>query len=758
LLNRRYEAIAEEEEGIDLGLLPHAAPMGNARQEDAVEPVVDFSSTLGPGMWQDQEFRKFQEQEANGKLTGGLGQGFQTDATISQSELLAARHVPEPSTLSRSLTLARRQPSLSRTATLRQLGQSAANRRGEVIEVVIEEEDEDSGPNNRSTMDLSLMSGPNSGFMNRPDMHQSTIPMKRQRTEVFYPQPDWKPFSMRWPYLLALISLSITLGGAQEVIYQMSAKQALLTFHSPSEIPPFTYFAIKFLPTLVAVSFGVLWQITDFEVKRLEAFFQMSKDGGALAAESINVDYITHFNFLRPFRALYCKHYAVAVSSVATLLANAAVPTLGANTIKLSPGRAERFANPLGEKIILIDPLWSRFLTAVLFTIAALGCILFYQLQSRKSGLLADVKGIAGLASMAVVSHILMDFKDMDVATHKDIHHKLKEHRYVLRNSSLAPDEDHPVSKQENDRYTTNHLSVNPHPRMLRMTGALSLIAGIAAFLGFLPAVLFAPVTFITDKAPWVITAIAVCIKLGWGSMETDIRMMEPYYILWRRHAPPRTLTLDYTALPFGWVAVRAMINRHWLVFFVGLGTVMAEFLTVLSTSLASVEGRDFIALIDDQPGMPPPNSNCTGPGAHSGNGCDIQDVNAGQETDISFWTTLGLALFILLYLGIVASVVLARRRRVFLPRQPNTIASVLAFIHQSKMLYDFVGTAKMSSSEVSKKLEELGKTYGLGWFQGRDGTAHCGVDEEELLSDYKHGYDYARATNPWTETVAEWL
>jgi hypothetical protein len=134
------------------------------------------------------------------------------------------------------------------------------------------------------------------------------------------------------------------------------------------------------------------------------------------------------------------------------------------------------------------------------------------------------------------------------------------------------------------------------------------------------------------------------------------------------------------------------------------------------------------------------------------------EDINAGQETMISFWISLGLAIFVLLYMGIVAAVAFVRRRRVFLPRQPNTIASVLAFIHQSKMLYDFVGAAKLSNAEMVTKLEGVDKTYGLGWFQGRDGQPHCGVDEEELLSRYKFGYDYSKATNPWEEREVDWL
>ena len=635
----------------------------------------------------------------------------------------------------------------------------------------------------RSEVDLSLMAGPTTGVLaNQPNPRRSTLlraDTSGAKSEMFYPQPNWKPFPMRWPYLLTLVILSIGLGGFQEVVYQLSAREPLITFHTPSEIPPAKYFAFKFVPILVAVSYGVMWQVTDFEVKRLEAFYQLSKEGGALAAESINVDYITFFSFLRPFRALRCRHYAVAVSSVATLLANAAVPTLGAAAIKLTPDRDARLADPFGEKSIVVDPLWSRFLSAVLFLIALLGCGLFYILQSRRSGLLSDVKGIAGLASMAVVSHILMDFKDMDVATHNDIHHRLKDHRYMLRNSSLAPDDDNPASKLERERYDEDHVSENPHPRMLRAWALIPYVVGIVFFLALIPIFLFTPVTILTDKAAWVPTLLAVCIKLGWGSLETDVRMMEPYYILFRRHAPPTTLTLDYTSLPFGWVAIRAFLNAHWLVFFVGLGTVMAEFLTVLVTSLAAVDGRDFLNGGGGQGQRPSSGRPCNvdsraaavaradggggsgGGGVASGGGggvCDGSDVNAGQETLLSFSISLGLAVFVLVYMGTVATAAFARRRKVFLPRQPNTIASVLAFIHQSKMLYDFVGTAKLNHVQMGRRLGQTGKTYGFGWFQGRDGQPHCGVDEEELLSKYKAGYDYSKATNPWEERHVDWL
>lgn len=732
-----------EDESYDMSLLKSAAPFDASSRYDAVPddeaveprtPIFDMSSFSGPIGAQDVEFLKMiQEQEASGKLTGGLGTGMDPDTKMNSDELRATNPTVKRS-FSRTLSV-RRKPTVKNE--IRGLGQTAANRTGEVIEVVMEEPSE---------IDLSNMTGPAPVGVGGPDhMRHSTFPRTNTKTEVFYPQPNWKPFSMRWPYLVSLIILSFGLAIAQELLYRQSTTVPLMTFVRPDEIKPFDYFVLKFLPTIVTVTFGILWSMTDFEVKRLEAYYQMSKEGGALAAESINVDYLTMVSLMKPVRAFQRRHYAVAMSSIASLLAISLVPTLGSAAIVLNPNRATRHDNILVEKTITINPLLSRLLTSTFMVIAAFGAILFYQLQTRRSGLLADVKGIAGLASMAVVSHIMMDFKDMDSAKPKDIHHRLKNHRYVLRNSSLARDDSSPLTSQEKDRDKEVHLSENPHPLMLRARGGIPFLIGILLFLGFIPLFLFTPVSELTDRAPWVVTAIAVSIKLAWGVLETDIRMMEPYYILSKRHAPAKTLTLDYTAMPFAWVALRALLNKHWLVFLVGFGTVLSETLTVFVTSLATVEGKDFIDQIrhaaNDTDG-----TLFGGPSPDSPN----QEFNSGQETMLSFVISLVFTVFILLYMFTVATLVFLRRRHPFLPRQPNTIASILAFMHQSKMLWDFVGTAKFSNAEMVHRLESLGKTYGLGWFEGRDGQTHCGVEEEELIGAYKHGVNYGQVNKPW--------
>ncbi|KAI0019226.1 hypothetical protein F4780DRAFT_455216 [Xylariomycetidae sp. FL0641] len=748
--SRLQDATIHEDESVDMSLLRAVAPPGQSgpydpiAEHESAEPAVDLSSLSGPmGIPEDVMLKSPVDGGAQARSPGGLGFGDESPSTTIRANELVS---PAPSlrrTLTRGFSI--RSPTSGAKPQWKNLAQDEANKRGEVIGVIVEEEPRE------DVVDLSLMTGPSPVGYEPNRFRHSMLPNQAPKTEIFYPQPNWKPFSMRNLYLSFLIVLSVVLAIVQELLYQKSATKPLLMFKKSTDIGAGFYFLFKFMPTIITVTYGVLWQNTDFEVRRLEAFYQMSKEGGALAAESINVDYITMFNFAKPFTALKRKHYAVLVSSVATILAVSLVPTLGSSALVLTPDRAIRLEDPDVEKTIIINVTLSRLLSVTLLLIALLGCVLFWLLNARRSGLLSDVKGIAGLAAMAVASHMLMDFRDLDTASPRDIHARLKGRRYILRNSSLAPVDDGGATNTSATTYDVDKndpaLADNPHPLLLRPAGFFPYLGLMVGFAAFVPVFLFTEAGHVTERAPWLVTALAVGVKLGWGSLETSVRMLEPYYILSRRRAPPRTLTLDYTADPFALVALRALRARHWVVFLVGAGAVLVEALTIFATGLATVEGKDFLDIMAGVARQ--------GPGAA---GTDYLDegLGTGSETVQSFVVTLALTAFILVYLVVVAAVVFLRRRHPFLPRQPNTIASVLAFLHQSRMLVDFEGTAKFAAPRMRAHLEALPgrRTYGLGWFDGRDGQMHCGVDLEPLIMHYKHGVDYSQGNMPWS---TEW-
>ena len=161
----RHRSIPEED--IDMSLLGSATPMGYSKQTTAgidevderehpilspsADAAFDISSFAGP--MTEAELRSANRQEAAGILTGGLGAGLKPDATLTSKDLLASTpttpqspttfHLPlSPVSLTRRMTrtISGRGSGLARQPTLRDLGQIEANKRGEIIEVILEEE------------------------------------------------------------------------------------------------------------------------------------------------------------------------------------------------------------------------------------------------------------------------------------------------------------------------------------------------------------------------------------------------------------------------------------------------------------------------------------------------------------------------------------------------------------------------------------------------------------------------------------------
>ena len=532
---------------------------------------------------------------------------------------------------------------------------------------------------------------------------------------------------MGWPWIFILIIVALSLAALQEYLCQVSIKRVredpqggLVKFKKAGDLTVTAYFTWKYAPIMFFVFYGILWQMTDFEVKRLEPFYQLSKKTGATAGESLNMDYLTFMSWLVPLRALRHKQYAVIYSSLGTLIASSLVPVLQSASINMYPPKSERETD--GWKSVRVDPPWSRAVSGCLVFVAFCGAALMYAMR-RKSGLQSDPKGIAGIAAMATKSHILADFHGLDAAPLEKIHKQLRHRRYILHKSSLWQGEYIRNSKDKIHEHGTD-----PRPLMMRLRSGIPFIAFLILFTVAIPIFMFVdPAGVVTEKLPFLMTALATIVRILWNTMNCDIRMLQPFFILAKRHAPAKTLTLDYAGTNPLLLPLKAMLNRHYLVMLVAFGSILAEVLTVCVSSI-SVDGKKF---------MP-------GHGGEDVKGDDDADDRYNTEqTFRSFWSSFLLTMLILVYLIVIAILTYVKRSHKFMPRQIGTMASVLAFIHQSKMLVSFVDTETFDSSKMTKHLEKSGKTYALGWFNGRDGDDHLGIDEEEILSEYKYGVDW---------------
>lgn len=620
---------------------------------------------------------------------------------------------------------------LSRYDSIRSIGQNLANKNQEVVaisEVPL-------------TVDLSTLEG-----TKRPETEPSLSKSSTgdfMNKSYFYPpdpeQPNWKPFSMRSPFIILLILTSLTLAGVQEWLCQKSLSlekevKGLLSFNNTADVSLGAFFAWQYMPTILFVAYGVLWQIVDYETKRLEPYYQLSRPNGSTAAMSLNLDYVTTWAYFVPYKAFRYRHWAVLCSAVGSIFATAIAPSLQNPSINFVVNDHCTPDCPDNEfkYFVRVHPVWSRLLTSSLLVVAVIGCILFVQLR-RKSGLLSDPKGIAGIASMATKSHILAHFQGMDEAPHNEIHKQLRHRRYILHKSTIWQGEY--IKQAETDPYAARKVG-NPHPIILRLTAGGAFIALLVFCLVFVPIINFTRASVIISALPWLPVLVATVVKQIWTTLEYSVRLIEPFYVLSKGDARPQeTLTLDYRGTPYGWVAVKALINRHFVVSLACFGSILADILTVTVSSF-SVDTDELISPSHGD------NDRLTNPDA----------LSSGDQTFRSFWSSIALCLAIILFLILSASLIYARRRHPFLPREPSTIASVLAFIYQSRMLYDFVDTERLSNDEMRDMLIGKGKKYGLGWFKGRDGRPHCAVDEEPMLSRYVHGVSYIRATAPWED------
>jgi hypothetical protein len=622
-----------------------------------------------------------------------------------------------------------RSTGIDRTKTVRDFGQNLASEKNVIVEV-------------EEAVDLSVLEGGQPD--NRASHYFESTPLRTSLTtpqetkSYFFPEdpdvPNWKPISMSRPYILALTALALGLAGFQEYLYQKSntlkqQESGILAFNKVANISTWDFFAWKYLPTMITIIYAVLFSIMDFDIRRLEPFYQLSQPGGAKAGASLNLENLTMFQYFVPFKALRLRQWAVLFSTTGNIIVSMAAPALQNPSITFSTNPK---CEPDGCRTasethywVRVSPLWSRLLSASYLVVAMITIILLIQLR-RKSGLLSDPKGIAGIASMATRSHILQDFAGLDEADRMQIHKRLQHRRYVLYKSSIWQGA---WSATREPAQESEKKMASPHPPMLRIQAAAPFLIFMVLCLAALPVITLTPARAVPNNAPWLPILVATMLKLLFNTFESDVRLMEPFYILSKGNATPEnSLTLDYQSAVYGFMPFKALWKKHYLLALVGVSSVALDILTVTVSSF-SVDSKNFLT-------------------THGG------DLSNGDETYVSFWVSFILSMFILTFVISTTVLVYFRRRHPFLPREPSTIAAVLAFIYASNMLTDFIGTETMNNRQMEARLKSLGKRYGLGWFRGRDGQIHCAIDEEPVISRYVHGKSYHMALAGPLQTV----
>jgi hypothetical protein len=140
-------------------------------------------------------------------------------------------------------------------------------------------------------------------------------------------------------------------------------------------------------------------------------------------------------------------------------------------------------------------------------------------------------------------SYTLMICKDLDLASPSVIRDVFRRNRYNMRNSSIA----HEEIESSDDVTDVPERSENPHPFVLRWKPLFCFVTFLVTVLVILSVIIFTGANKALVAVPWLLTALVVLIKLVWSMIDEQLRLMEPFDLLSRRHASPRVLLLDCT-------------------------------------------------------------------------------------------------------------------------------------------------------------------------------------------------------------------
>jgi len=113
----------------------------------------------------------------------------------------------------------------------------------------------------------------------------------------------WKPVTLQAPLLLSIAVFTVCAIFILEDLSQTGLKNGGIIF-ATGDLSSAATFSYLYLPTIVSVLYGMSWSWVDLDAKRLEPYFQMSKVGGALAHDSLDLCYPFDFVGWAPIKAI----------------------------------------------------------------------------------------------------------------------------------------------------------------------------------------------------------------------------------------------------------------------------------------------------------------------------------------------------------------------------------------------------------------------------------------------------------------------
>ena len=202
-------------------------------------------------------------------------------------------------------------------------------------------------------------------------------------------------------------------------------------------ITPHDYYIGAFVPIVLAVIFSIPWHILAAAIREMESFYQLQRLDGALAENSLCLNYRSSISAVATFNATRRGHFVVWWSGLVSIIILFLSP-LASETVFIGfvgGGRCTATSSrDACIPLLSVFPAAARAVQGILAFVAVITFFLAIAIARRKSGVFANPLSIAGLATLFQDQDVVEDFRRIVVYSpnSNDIKAALRGQRYRI--------------------------------------------------------------------------------------------------------------------------------------------------------------------------------------------------------------------------------------------------------------------------------------------------------------------------------------
>ncbi|KAL8746276.1 MAG: hypothetical protein Q9190_001675 [Brigantiaea leucoxantha] len=497
------------------------------------------------------------------------------------------------------------------------------------------------------------------------------------------------------------------------------------------------YFTGAFLPTILAVVFSIPWRVLFAAIQEIEPFYQLARPEGALAKDSIYLDYRASVNIIATIKAGRRRHFSVMWAGLCSMIVLVLAP-LASGTVFIGfvgKGRCTATSSrSVCHPQLSFDPVLARTVQVILVLLALLTIFLMITVSKRRSGVFANPLCIVGIATLFQNRSLLDELResDPDKSRSESLKKYQKGSRYRLGHFRQADGTTDygimrftaPYFHDENlDRdlpstnLTNSEEAYRLHkPRTIYLLHPLTIIIFSILVASLLALIIYYNRTagntgferFMDSQSfgvTFLFTAIGVALKVYWRVLDDNLRAIHPYHVLLGASSSSsctskETISASPPNNPFTGL-VYSFRKKAWLSTCLSCVAILTNLLIIALASIPFHAGTAYVA----------------------------------------YRASTYIAIGILSLMLVVLAAILWRlgaggetMRRGLEAGRDRTIGRTMSLLCGSYMLAEFSGLAKMGDKERDRLVASWGKRYGMGEVIGMDGVQRWGIDEEEFI------------------------